>query len=313
VDLGQYSMNEAERWPSLRYEDWAATKKTLHMVGEMVGKARLALAPAQPEWLNACLYLDARGFTTGAMPYGTTVVTMRIDVYDAAIRIDVSDGRTASVRIGPNRSVADIWADFRTALAGLHLHIDIWEKPQETPDTTPFSENTHDRTIDPEQAQMFHRIVCAIDGAFEEFRSGFFGRSGVQFWWGGLDFGLLLFTGKRVTPPDDRGFMARYDLDAEHMSAGFWPGDDSSPEATFFAYLVPRPEGCEVAPIQPAHASWTETMGEWTMPYELVRTSADPRQAVLDFLKSVYQVAVTNGGWDADAFRYEPPGPAPRA
>ena len=48
-------------------------------------------------------------------------------------------------------------------------------------------------------------------------------------------------------------------------------------------------------------------------PYEHVRASDDPRQAILDFLDSVYRVAVTNGGWDAEALRYAPPPPAPRA
>ena len=50
-------MTQSNAWPSLPYAEWAATKKTFHMVAQMVGKVRLALAPAQPEWMNACLYL----------------------------------------------------------------------------------------------------------------------------------------------------------------------------------------------------------------------------------------------------------------
>jgi hypothetical protein len=44
-----------------------------------------------------------------------------------------------------------------------------------------------------------------------------------------------------------------------------------------------------------------------------VRTSEDPRQAILDFLASVYRVGVTNGGWNAEANRYLAPAPAPGA
>ena len=69
----------------------------------------------------------------------------------------------------------------------------------------------------------------------------------------------------------------RYDLDAEHMNAGFWPGDDNSPIAGFYGYLVPRPAGCDTAPIEPEHAGWVEAMGEWMMPYEAVRTCDEPR------------------------------------
>jgi hypothetical protein len=44
-----------EAWPALPYANWAPTKKTLHMVAQMLGNARLALAPPQPEWLPAHL------------------------------------------------------------------------------------------------------------------------------------------------------------------------------------------------------------------------------------------------------------------
>jgi hypothetical protein len=277
------------------------------MVTQMVGKVRLALAPARPEWLHTCLYLDARGLTTGAMPYGTTVVTIRIDVFDTTLVIDVSDGRRTSVALGPDRAVADIWHDFRAALADLAIDVDLWDKPQETIDTTPFAENTVDHTFDAQRAQRFHRVLCAIDGAFETFRSPFFGRSGVQFWWGGLDFSVGLFTARHLPAPGDRGYVMRHDLDVEHLSAGFWPGDDSSPAAQLYAYIVPRPDGCERASMQPSHTAWAESMGEWVLPWDRVHANADPRATILAFLKSVYRVAVDNAGWDAAAFSYRAP------
>ena len=74
-----------------------------------------------------------------------------------------------------------------------------------------------------------------------------------------------------------------------------------------WGYLVPRPDGCEDAPVGPKQAAWVEAEAEWVMPYEELRTSRDPRRAALDFLESIYRVAVTNGGWDADAHRYVAP------
>ena len=301
-----------DKWPALPYAEFAATRTTFHMVAQMVGKVRLALAPPQPEWLNACLYLTARGFTTGAMPYGRLAVTIGIDVFDAVVRIEVSDGRRTTLPLGPNRTVAELWADFLAALAGLSIEVDLWDKPQEVVDTTPFHENTRDGAFNAEQAQRFHRVVSAVNDAFEEFRSPFFGRTGVQFWWGGFDFCVVLYTGRQVAAPDDRGIIARFDLDAEHMTAGFWLGDDDMPEAQFFAYLVPAPDGCADASVEPSQAAWDSSMGEWILPYEDVRASADPRAMIIAFLKSVYQVAVTKGGWDAQAFRYEAPALRPR-
>ena len=301
-----------DAWPALPYETWMPTKKTLHLCAQMIGKARLALTPPQPEWLHACLYLDGRGFTTAAMPYGTDIVSMGIDVYDDAIWIRVSNGRKANVPIGTDRCIADIWSAFRDALASLGINIDIWEKPQEIADLTPFSENRHDCTIVARDAQRFCRVLASINSVLQEFRSRFFGRSGVQFWWGGFDFAVLLFTGKHLEAPNDHGYIMRYDLDAEHLNAGFWPGDDATPYPALYGYLVPRPDGCESAAVGSEHAEWVEAMGEWVMPYEAVRTSSDPRQAILAFLEGVYRVATSLGGWNAEVFTYKKPPPAPR-
>ena len=298
---------EHPAWPALPYEEWAPTKKTLQMCAQMIGKARLALAPTQPEWLHTSLFLDGRGLATGAMPCGERVVSMGIDVYEGGLWIDVSGGSHATVPIGPERCVADIWGEFTARSADLGIDVRIRDTPQELADATPFSRNTHDCTFVAEDAQRFHQVLSAIDGVFEEFRSTFFGRSGVQFWWGAFDLAVLLFSGRHETAPDDRGYIMRYDLDAEQMNAGFWPGDDNAPEPALYAYLYPRPDGCETAPVEPEHAGWVEAMEEWMLPYDAVRTCDDPRQAILDFLDSVYRVAVTQGGWDRAYHEYVRP------
>ena len=296
-----------DEWPALPYEEWAATKKTLHMYAQMLGKLRLAIEPPQPEWLNVSLQLDAHGFTTGAMPWGTALLEARLDVYDGAIEIKASDGRMHSIRIAPDRCVADVYADFCAALADLGVEVDMWAKPQEIPDTTPFSENRHDCRIDLAHAQRFFRVVAAVQGVFDEWRSSFFGRTAVPFWWGSFDLAVLRFSGRHAEAPDDRGYIMRYDLDAEFMNAGFWPGNDSAPNPAFYAYLYPRPDGCEVVPISPEYASWVEAMGEWMLPYDAVIACDDPRQAILDFLDSIYGVATSIGGWDASDYVYTLP------
>jgi hypothetical protein len=302
-----------DAWPTLPYEEWAPTKKTLQMVSQILGKTRLALVPPQPEWLHASLLLDPRGFATGPMPAGDLVLSARIDVFEGAIRLDLSDGRGRQIAIGPDRCIADIWRDYADALAELGVEADIWSKPQELADTTPFSENRHDCTFVAEQAQSFHRLLCTLNGVYEEFRSQFFGRTGIQFWWGAFDYAVLLFSGEHAVAPDDKGYIMRYDLDAQHMNAGFWPGDDTAPQPGFYGYLVPSPPGCASAAIEPEHAGWVEAMGEWMMPYEAVRTCPDPRKALLDFLNSVYRVALTQGGWDVEVHRYTKPAASKRA
>ena len=304
-------MASHDDWPALPYEEWAPTKNTLQMCTQMLGKARLTLAPPLPEWLHTCLYLDGRGFTTGPIPYGPLIVAMGIDLFKSALWIHLSDGREATVPLRPSRCVADVWADFQATLAKLGLTLDLWDKPQETIDSTPFSENTHHCTLETRHAQNFYSVIAAANGVFEHFRSPFFGRTGVQLWWGSFDFTVLLFTGKKQLATNERGYIMRYDLDAQHMNASFWPGNDSSPAAAFHAYLVPQPANCVTARIEPPQCLWVESLGEWVLDYEAARAHKDPGKAILDFLDSVYRFALSDAGWDAEALRYEPPGPAP--
>jgi hypothetical protein len=42
-------------WPTLRTADWAATRDTLHMWLQIVGKIRLAHAPMVNHWWQATL------------------------------------------------------------------------------------------------------------------------------------------------------------------------------------------------------------------------------------------------------------------
>jgi hypothetical protein len=304
-------MNTYEAWPELPYREWASTKKTLQMCTQMLGKARLALAPPQPEWLHSCLYLDGRGFTTGPMPDGGRIVHMGIDVFDSVLWISTSDGERSTIPLGPDRCVADVWSEFQSALSGLAIGADLWDKPQESEDTTPLSENRHDCEIVPEYAQRFYRVLGSLNDVFEEFRSDFFGRTSIQFWWGGFDFAVLLFTGRKLEVPEDAGYIMRYDLDVEHLNVGFWPGNDDAPPM-LYGYVIPSPDGAESAPVEPEAAMWSADLGEWVLPYDAVRTSEDPRADILAFLRSVYGAAVDHGGWDKEDFAYVKPAPSKR-
>jgi len=299
-------MGHDASWPTLEFAQWAPTKNTLHMYVQILGKTRLALVPAQPEWLHARLFLDSRGFATGPMPVDSRVATIRLDVFDSCIYIETSDGRRRTVSIENGRCVADVWKDYSAALEDLGIPIDIWEKPQEVSDETPFSQNRHDCTFIAQQAQDFHRILTSVNAVFEAFRSQFFGRSGIQFWWGSFDLTVLLFNGHHEIAPQDKGYIMRYDLDAQHLNAGFWPGDDTAP-AAFYAYLVPQYPDCATAPVYPESAGWVQEMGEWMMPYESVRTSENPEELIGAFLDSIYAFAQTQPGWETDRYTYVRP------
>jgi hypothetical protein len=73
------------------------------------------------------------------------------------------------------------------------------------------------------------------------------------------------------------------------------------PEAAFYAYAYPAPDGFGRVPVRPATAYFHEDLGEFILPYEAVRQASDPDRELLDFLQSTYEAAADLGGWDRAA------------
>jgi hypothetical protein len=86
-------------------------------------------------------------------------------------------------------------------------------------------------------------------------------------------------------------------------SAGFWPGNDDYPEAIFYSYAYPAPEGFSEARVEPAQASWSTQLSEFALPYDAVRSAPDADEALLAFLHSTFDAAARLGEWDLAAFR----------
>jgi hypothetical protein len=53
--------------------------------------------------------------------------------------------------------------------------------------------------------------------------------------------------------------------------------------------------------VRPAAAFFSETLGEFILPYDAVRTAARPDQALLEFLQTTYEAAANAAKWDRDA------------
>ena len=299
-------MSDATAWPELGVQPWAPTKRTLHMCAQMLGKLRVALSPPQPNWMFTALLLTARGFTTGPIPYGARAVQASLDVFSSELVLECSDGQRRNIALVPARTIAEIFADFLTALKALGIEAKLSPVPQEVADVTPFNEDRRPAAYDPAAVERWFRVVTITGGIFEAWRAHFFGRSGIQLWWGALDVALLLFNGKHVTPPDDRGYLMRYDLDAELMNVGFYPGDDKA-EAFFYGYIFPQPDGAAALPVAPATAAWSDAIKEWVLPYDAVRTSADPAGALGAFLDAIYAACGSAAGWDRTALSYVAP------
>ncbi|MDQ6854364.1 MAG: DUF5996 family protein, partial [Actinomycetota bacterium] len=122
-----------------------------------------------------------------------------------------------------------------------------------------------------------------------------------------FDLVVTRFSGRPVTPPPGAGPIERYGGDAEQICGGFWPGNERFPNAAFFAYGYPKPDGIEQASIRPDTAGWNDDIGEFVLPYDAVRTAPEPKRAVIDFLESTYDASATRLGWSPDLLRHWEP------
>lgn len=299
-------MSDAAIWSDLSIAAWAPTKKSLHLYTQMLGKLRVALSPAQPNWLFTALLMTPRGITTGPMPWHDRTLQASLDVFASELSVELSDGRSRRIALVPARTVAQIWTELHAALEALGVDVTLSPVPQEIPDLTPLDTDQRPGAYDPAAVQRWFHVVTAATAAFDGWRSHFFGRSGIQLWWGALDVALLLFNGKHVAPPTDRGYLLRYDLDAEMMNVGLYPGDDAT-APFFYGYIFPQPERAAQLPIAPGAASWSDAIKEWVLPYEAVRTSPDPTATLCAFLDSIYGLCISAAGWDRAALSYEAP------
>ena len=91
----------------------------------------------------------------------------------------------------------------------------------------------------------------------------------------------------------------------EVSSCGFWPGNDQSPHPAFYSYCYPTPADFGTQAVKPEQAFFSEEMGEFFLPYEVVSSATDPKAVLLGFLQSTYEAAAITGDWDRKALEFD--------
>ena len=293
-------------WPALPLDAWRETKDTLHLWTQIVGKIRLALAPMVNHWWQVPLYVNARGLTTSAMPYGGGAVEVRFDFLDDMLHVETSAGATRDLALEP-RSVADFYHATMDALRALGVDVRIRPRPVELTDVIAFDRDEVHGAYDAEAARRFWRVLVQVDRVLHAFRGRFIGKcSPVHFFWGSFDLACTRFSGRRAPlhpggVPNCPDYVTREAYSHECISAGWWPGGGLVDEPAFYAYAYPEPAGASTAPIRPTPAAYHSGLREWILPHDAVRASSDPDAALLAFLESTYEVAATLAGWDRTA------------
>ena len=92
--------------PDLPLASWRETKDTLHLFTQIMGKIRLRSFPAKNHWWHVTLYLNPRGLTTGAIPYGYGSFEISLDMVAHQVLVEASSGGSVSIPLYDGLSVA---------------------------------------------------------------------------------------------------------------------------------------------------------------------------------------------------------------
>ena len=292
-------------WPPLSYETLKGTLGAIHMWTQIVGKIRLEMTPLVNHWWNSTLIVTPRGLTTGVMPSGDGAFQIDLDFVGHELTIVTNRGQSAAIPLR-SMSVAQFYGEVLEALARVGVSDpQIVPVPNEVAVAVPFPDDVEIRPYDRGHARLFATALLKTHIVFERFRAGFLGKaSPVQFFWGSFDLASARFSGRHA-PPYAGGKPPNVDIHVMHeayshelIAAGFWLGSAELPRPEFYAYAMPAPDGIEAAPLRPATAEWSADRGEFLLPYEAVRRSADPAAMLLEFLESTYDAAANLAHWD---------------
>lgn len=290
-------MSRADEWPPLPLSEWQPTRDTLHMWTQIAGKVRLALAPYVNHWWQVPLYVSARGLTTSAIPARGGNFEVEFDFIAHQLRIESSWGATRTLALAP-QSVEEFYKKFMDLLETLGISVKIWPMPVEIPKPIQFDKDTVHASYDPVYANRLWRVLTSVDAVLKEFRGGFIGKaSPSHFFWGSFDLAATRFSGRRAPERPGADRITKEAYSHEVISAGWWPGGGEIGEPMFYAYAAPQPAGFLEAPVRPAQAFYHAQLGEFLLPYEAVRTAANPRQTLFEFLHSTYEAGANLGKW----------------
>lgn len=292
-----------ETWPALPLDEWEPTYRTVHRVSQMLGKIAIAHAPRVNHWWGVTLHVTPRGLTTPTMNHGARQFAIELDFIAHELRVSASDGATGTLAL-ESISVAAYYERLLSMLESLALPVAIWTTPVEVVDPVPFEKDSTG-SYDPEAVTRLHQALLQVDRVFRIFRGRFLGKSSPShFFWGAFDHALTRFNGREnPNPPEDP--VMREGYSHEVISHGWWPGGDwpmggRIETPIFYAYAVPEPPGFRDAQL-PAGGRFDETLGEYVLEYDAVRSADDPDAVLLDFMQRTYEAGADAGGWNRRA------------
>jgi hypothetical protein len=292
--------------PSLPLEAWEATKTTLHLYLQIVGKIQLSLNPKRNHWWHITLVVTPKGISSQPIPYSETEsFEIHFNFRRHRLELCTSAGHYDEIALQHGLSVARFYELLFDKLEQMGIQAPILAKPFDVPGITkPFAQLEEHHTYQPMWVERFWQILRWTDGVFKEFCGGYSGKTcPVHLYWHHLDLTLTRFSGRKAPALPDGARQS--DIEAyshEVISFGFWPGDEHVRGAAFYSYTYPSPKGLEQQRLEPHKAEWIINNGSpmALLMYDDLRTEENPRAALLAFLESSYRAGSTLAGWEEE-------------
>ncbi len=287
-----------ERWQPLPYDELAPTVDYVRRLAQLGGKYTLD-QPFEQSWGNIVLDVSPRGLSTPTLRVADVTFRVHCNLLDAEIVLE-SDRGVVSVPIR-TQSMADAYAEFVAAAAHLGIPAPGSAIATEIPGALHLDSDHEVRDWNPDAARLLWSAFADASGALEQWQAPYRGhrpRTGVM--WGGFDLSATRYRGAALPPAADRPVFLQWDAAEEVVAVGFAFGTADSPDAAFFAYIVPQPDGVENRSWGPRGAAWLADAGLASLPWSDVISADDPAQAVIEFGDATYDAAVELAGWPVD-------------
>ncbi|MGA7571514.1 MAG: DUF5996 family protein [Candidatus Aquilonibacter sp.] len=285
----------------LPYEEWTPTLTTLHLWCQIVGKLRLGHVPYRSHWWNVTLLPTARGLSTGRMRAGTTFFQIDFDFVDHEVVVQSNRAHEpASIPLRDGLSVAEFYATLFQTLAAFGIQTRIVDKPYGMGVDIPFSVDRDHASYDRVMVRRWWEIILWTADVFDQYASEFIGKeSPAHVFWHSFDLAIARYSGRQANKPPSENPVEQEAYSQEVISVGFWAGDPNTPAPTYYTYTAPEPASLTSMPLAPVQAAWSASgsghLG--VLPYDAVRTAADPRATLLEFMHAGFNAGTKAANW----------------
>ena len=211
--------------------------------------------------------------------------------------VEHSDGGVARIPLMPNRPVGEVTRDVLAAARKLGGAFEINPTPQEVPWSVPLDEDDEHATYDPDQVASYFATATHAALVLAAFRAPVprpldAGERVVGHVRPGRE---PLFGPRPSRRPMTSSCATRWMRRRSPSAGGPATRGTARPRSS---HTPTRAGGFAGATLSPAIARWDETLGEYLLDWDDVRSSPDPHAAALEFARSVFRHACAVCDWD---------------